>query len=151
MALFRMNMSCDSVIARISLALDEELSPIEQAALDRHLDRCASCRAKELDLAGITRLVRAAPLVAYEPRRLPAARSRGWRSAAGSAGLALSAAAGLAAIILSGPFAGEAARSASPFRSTAEQLQFLRVEQSREPAELTEALLVPALYAARSL
>jgi anti-sigma factor RsiW len=62
----------------ISLRLDDELSELDQARLDSHLRVCADCRAYEADLAGATRMLRAAPLelverpvVLPQRRRLP--------------------------------------------------------------------------------
>ncbi len=53
---------CERVRAQISLALDGELSRLEQAMVASHLDRCAACRAYRADVSAFTEMVREAPL-----------------------------------------------------------------------------------------
>jgi predicted anti-sigma-YlaC factor YlaD len=53
---------CERARAAISLELDDELSPLERAFLERHLARCAGCRAFRLECAGFTRELRDASL-----------------------------------------------------------------------------------------
>jgi len=64
---------CERAAQWISLALDDELSVLEQAGLDRHLDRCEACHRLSAELAGLTALIRGAPPA--EPRREPAVRA----------------------------------------------------------------------------
>jgi len=53
---------CERASHWISLDLDGELSELEQAGLARHLERCGSCRSLSAELAGLTALLRGAPL-----------------------------------------------------------------------------------------
>lgn len=74
----RQNVLCERGREWISLRLDGELSELAQKMLDAHLVRCAECRTFAADVAGATRLVRAAPL---EPLGHPLALPRGRRLA----------------------------------------------------------------------
>jgi predicted anti-sigma-YlaC factor YlaD len=65
---------CERARSWASLALDDELSEIEQASLRAHLGRCAACARFEGDLDALTRELRAAPperpaVVVMLPRR----------------------------------------------------------------------------------
>jgi anti-sigma factor RsiW len=126
--------SCEQAGQWISLRLDGELSELEQVRLDRHLDRCAACNARAADWAGITHLLRAAPLVRYEPEPVRAATSRARALPARTAAFAamVSAAAAAIALALFGiPGATHADRTTLAFRSAGEEAQFLRVQQLR--------------------
>jgi anti-sigma factor RsiW len=59
---------CERATQWISLALDDELSGLESAALERHLGRCPECAALARELADTTARLRAAPPV---PMRVP--------------------------------------------------------------------------------
>jgi anti-sigma factor RsiW len=48
------------------LALDGELSQLERAMLDAHLERCPACMAYQLQIVGITRAIRETPLERME-------------------------------------------------------------------------------------
>jgi putative zinc finger protein len=52
---------CARARARVSVRLDGELSELEEVQLVAHLGRCASCGSSAVELAGIARLLRAAP------------------------------------------------------------------------------------------
>jgi anti-sigma factor RsiW len=54
--------TCERARFWASLALDGELSELEQAALDEHLAGCAGCASFVAGLGGFTALLRAAPL-----------------------------------------------------------------------------------------
>jgi predicted anti-sigma-YlaC factor YlaD len=54
---------CTRAREAASTLLDAELSQLEAAHLDLHLDACADCRAYTAELAGVGALLRAAPLV----------------------------------------------------------------------------------------
>ncbi len=80
--------TCERAAQWISLDLDAELSQLEQAALARHLGRCARCQAVSTEVSSFTRMLREAPLIELErelaypaPRR---ARVRAVRRASGS-------------------------------------------------------------------
>ncbi|MGZ4382720.1 MAG: zf-HC2 domain-containing protein, partial [Gaiellaceae bacterium] len=63
---WRRTTACERAAQWISLGLDGELSPLEAAALSRHLERCARCKSLSAELAGLTALMREAPLVLPE-------------------------------------------------------------------------------------
>jgi predicted anti-sigma-YlaC factor YlaD len=65
---------CERARLWVSLALDGELSEIEEAALRVHVGSCAACAGFELDVVALTKELRSAPLVrpaaeAVAPRR----------------------------------------------------------------------------------
>ena len=73
--------ACDRAREALSLALDGELSELERARLDVHLELCADCRSFEAGAGAMTQLLRAAapeemsvPVVLPRARRLSAAR-----------------------------------------------------------------------------
>ena len=81
---------CDRAREYASLRLDGELSELEGALLDSHVDHCPSCRAFSEDLVGLTGQLRTAPLARPElavslPRRRFAALRRAQLSAAAAA------------------------------------------------------------------
>jgi anti-sigma factor RsiW len=106
----------------VSLALDGELSEIEQVSLRAHVGRCAACAAFEGDMGALTTELRAAPLVSLAaadaggpavPVALPRRRSTAVRV------LQLSAAA--AAVVLAaglGSLAGSLSSGGSPTATT---------------------------------
>jgi anti-sigma factor RsiW len=64
MAPWRRRTACDRAALWISLELDGEISELERAALAAHLGGCAECASARTEIAGFTRLMREAPLVA---------------------------------------------------------------------------------------
>jgi anti-sigma factor RsiW len=128
--------TCDQAGRLISLRLDDELSELEAAALERHLGRCAACSALATELGAIALSLRAAPLVAYAP--LPARAERSRRAVAlprpGArtfAAVASAAAAAIAILIFGSLGGGHQNRSALEFRSAGEEVRFVEVEQHR--------------------
>jgi ferric-dicitrate binding protein FerR (iron transport regulator) len=98
-----------------SLRLDGQLSSFEAALLDRHLRRCASCRAFAAGATAQTQLLRAQPL--EQPLRrveVPGRPARvGRRGLAGTV-VTAAAAAAAAAVVAVSPFShGQAARRAT--------------------------------------
>jgi predicted anti-sigma-YlaC factor YlaD len=72
---WRRTTACERARRWISLDLDAETSELEDAALQRHLERCTACASLAEELRGLTEVLRAAPL--DEPRRsLPALGAR---------------------------------------------------------------------------
>src|SRR5919202_1987005 len=59
--------ACRRAAAQISLRLDGELSPFEEAELTAHLARCAACSAYARETETFTSLVRQSPLEPFEP------------------------------------------------------------------------------------
>jgi hypothetical protein len=117
-----LSVECEGARRWASLALDGELSQVEQALLRAHVGRCVACAVFSHDLDGLTRELRAAPRT--QPRLSVPARRRntGMRALQlGAAAAAIAIAAGL------GSLAGSlTARSPAPaVRSVS--LQSLRV------------------------
>jgi hypothetical protein len=98
-----MNRACESVREIISASLDGEASVIERRLADRHVARCADCRAFAETVAGTVELVRAAPsLVPGRPLSGTRPSRRAGRAVAvrvGAVAAALAAAAGLGAAV----------------------------------------------------
>jgi predicted anti-sigma-YlaC factor YlaD len=123
---------CERTRRSISLHLDGEISDLEEAALQRHLERCTPCGALAAELAGLTELLRAAPL--EEPRRsLAPEPSRGWRKRPArrrvGAALAFAASLGSAFAILSVPTVPELlvpAGGAIHFANHRDAMRFVR-------------------------
>jgi len=93
---------CDRSLEAISLRLDGALSLFESALLDRHLRRCADCRAFATGVAAQTQLLRSAEL--EQPLRrvvIPAGRRRQVRRVAAGALTAVASVAAAAAVTLS--------------------------------------------------
>lgn len=96
--------ACDRARQASSLRLDGELSQLEGALLERHLQRCAGCAEFVADVELLTNTLRSAALVPLErPIELPlrrrvafsARRAGAWAAAASAAAAAL-----LAVVIL---------------------------------------------------
>ncbi len=89
---------CSRACEWISLRLDGQLSDFERMLLEAHLSRCPDCRAFAQSAAGLTGLLRAAPLeectLSFEAPRRHGIRAHGLR--------AVSVAAAAAAVGLSG-------------------------------------------------
>jgi anti-sigma factor RsiW len=90
--------ACDRAHQAVSLHLDGELSQLERALLERHLNRCAECAEFASDTSALTHQLRAAPPVRLErPIELPLRRRVGygvrhagaWAAAASVAATAL--------------------------------------------------------------
>jgi hypothetical protein len=143
---WRRRRSCERSARSISLRLDGQLSQLEQAALDRHLTGCESCRALDAELSGFTRLLRGAPLVELgRPVRVDppgGGRRRVLRHAtAAAAVLGMLAAAGAGSIVVSKQNEqGADASSALAFASAKEQLSYALMQQVRlEPGSAPAA------------
>jgi predicted anti-sigma-YlaC factor YlaD len=131
--------ACDRTRQAVSVGLDGELSQIERALMERHLDRCPSCAAFAADAAELTQQLRAAKLVPIVPIELPlrkrAAYHRrsggGWIAAATVAATAL-----LAVLALPSQSVDRRASSAGVSSTYANQdlrqLQVLRREQLKQ-------------------
>jgi predicted anti-sigma-YlaC factor YlaD len=130
--------ACERATQWISLDLDGELSPLEQAALVRHLEGCAPCRSISTDVRSFTELLRAQPLAELgRPLAAPLpgrARVRAARRVTVALAFAgLMAATTFGGLALTGP--GSSAQSALAFRSLQEQKRFAEHETLRlEPA-----------------
>src|SRR5690242_8097126 len=65
---------CEQARFWASLGLDGELSELETAALDEHLQSCGSCRSFVANLTSTASMLRGAPLVEPPPLARPALR-----------------------------------------------------------------------------
>jgi predicted anti-sigma-YlaC factor YlaD len=130
--------TCERATQWISLDLDGELSQLEQAALARHLLRCARCQAVSAEVSSFTRMLREAPLIEFERKAAYASpvrtRARRVRRAGFSLAFAgFTVAAVFGGFVLSGSNPGSG--SALVFQSLEQQQRFADVEVRRlEPA-----------------
>ena len=147
MAPWRRKTACDRAALWISLELDGEISELERAALAAHLGGCAECSSARAEIAGFTRLMRAAPL---EPPRfegaslalLPARVQRVRRAAVFA--LAAAMVASVTVLGLSKPPTAEPPLGLAA-ATLAQRLQYASAEHARiDPRERPAALLRPA-------
>ncbi|HEY6962839.1 MAG TPA: zf-HC2 domain-containing protein [Gaiellaceae bacterium] len=142
---------CDRSREAISLRLDGMLSSFEAALLERHLRRCAPCRAFAASAEMQTQLLRGAELeqplhpVVVPSRRRPAAR----RGVAGS--LAAVAAAGVAALVAlspTGPAGQAGGRGATAARGAAPELAVFSAQPTPSTrVDVPRIRAVPANFA----
>lgn len=134
---------CDRAKAWASLRTDGELSELESALLDAHLDRCDSCRAfaqgSETVAAALrsARLQQPAPLVVLRPRR---AERTGLRVLQVAAAAVLVVSAGVVAAF-SGPSGSAAA--AKPVSMVASVESPDRLRQLRRPGLVDRGTTIP--------
>jgi len=128
---WRRTTPCERAAQWTSLELDGELSPLEQAALARHLERCETCGELRAELGGITALLRSAPLA--EPEYDVVLHSAGRRRARVvrrvTLGAAFAAAAAAVGVLLALPspsgLLGGPAQQALAFSDRHEQIAFV--------------------------
>jgi predicted anti-sigma-YlaC factor YlaD len=97
---------CDQARERLSLQLDDELSPHEAVLLERHLADCAACAVFAADVTESTALLRATPLEPAPPfllLRRPAATRMASRVAAVAAAAAAAVLVAVSTVSLPGP------------------------------------------------
>jgi predicted anti-sigma-YlaC factor YlaD len=104
----RSSLVCDRVRAQVSLGLDGEISQLERAMLSSHLERCATCRAYQVETLAFTAALRAAPL---EPLGRTITVQRPRRSLVGMRAQVAAAAALVVAALIG---AGQLVRGGSP-------------------------------------
>jgi anti-sigma factor RsiW len=154
MAWWRRTTACERAGQWISLRLDAELTELESAALERHLERCERCAADAEELGAITELLRTAPLAAPELTHVALPARRGRKVARRAAlGLALAGAASAAALLVGSLGSSQTSTGALGFRSVQEQIRFVHVEQHRiEPGgHVAPVVTLAPQVAARSL
>jgi anti-sigma factor RsiW len=146
---------CEEAGQLISLRLDGELSELEAAALDRHLELCDACRTLADELGGIVAMLREAPLVEFDREFVPGARkpARGYAVGRALGAAALAGAAAIAAVLAFGSSGERSLAGDKPvFRSAQEQIDFVKTEQQRiEPVNLVSFDPVRPQVIARSL
>ena len=142
--------ACERVGQWISLRLDGELSELEGATLDSHLDDCAACSALAVELTGITQLLRSAPLLEAErePAEVELRRRRIVVFARPAAVTVVMSAAAAALLFLLGGSLGSShsTRDAIEFQTTGEEVRFVRVQQRRiEPRRAIAVVTAPPM------
>ena len=143
--------ACDRARQAVSLRLDGELSQIERALLDRHIERCPDCAVFAADASSFTQALRVSDPVELDmPIPLPLRRRRvrdlvrnsgAWVAAASVAATAL-----LAVMTLpsqSGIGTGSAVSAANSQRPNQDlhDLRILRMAQMKPPAESLSRLV----------
>ena len=129
--------TCERVREQLSLALDGELSQLEDAHLDAHLATCAGCRAFGAEVGAATRMIRATPpeelsfsLSIPMPRRI----ARRAFQAAAAAAVVL--AAGIGSIELANREAQRPATPAFPSHAVPQVSDALVVDRVRTPGQM---------------
>jgi anti-sigma factor RsiW len=125
--------ACDRARQAVSLHLDGELSQLERALLERHLDRCSACAEFAADASALTQELRVAPLVRLErPVALPLRRRRDYgfgHASAWAAGASVAATALIAVMALPAqqPSAPASAPKSNAYQRTNQDLRDLRI------------------------
>jgi predicted anti-sigma-YlaC factor YlaD len=155
MGRWRKSSPCERASQWISLRLDGDLSELETAALERHLETCARCIALSERVEGFTSLLREQPLIEI-PRQVVVTAPRSQRARVarrGGAVLAFAAAIGAVAAVAIAPHGSAPTTSALSFNSLAQQKRFAHVEHIRAEPEAFLAAAIPAVpsFGARAL
>jgi anti-sigma factor RsiW len=130
--------SCEHVREQLSLALDSELSQIEDAHLDAHLGRCPSCQAFGAEIGAATRIIRTAPLEAPSiPIAIPGRNRIARRAFQVAAAAAVVMAAGIGSIDLANREAQPSATPAFPTHAVPQTNDALKVDRTRLPGQLS--------------
>ena len=139
-------MRLDSLTCRrgrelVSLALDGEISELEEASLELHLAACADCRDFRAEITPATALLRMAPYEELERAiDLPPRRALGFRSLQVGAAAAVVAIAAAASMFVS-PF-GNSSQPAARVTNAAARVDNLRQLQLIRRPELIPSLPV---------
>jgi anti-sigma factor RsiW len=132
-----MQRSCERVREQLSIALDGELSQLEDAQLDVHLAKCPSCRAFGAEIGAATRTIRTAPLEEPSiPITIPGRDRVARRSFQVAAAAAVVMAAGIGSVDLANREAQRSATPTSPARALQETNDALKVDRIRLPGQL---------------
>ena len=132
-----LSLECERARQRASLALDRELSPVEEALLRAHVGRCADCAGFEGDLGRLTHAIRKAPLErparAGVPVRRRSAGSRALQLGAAAAAIVVAAVLGSVAGSLPSSHLRQEAAVARPLPQQ-EAIRLLVLSNSSPPA-----------------
>jgi anti-sigma factor RsiW len=105
---------CEQARERLSLRLDDELTPHETLLLERHLLRCPACAAFAAQVDASTEVLRSAPLEPAPQFWLPR-RPAATRFTARAAAVTAAAAAAVLVAVTAVPFGGGAGRASAEF------------------------------------
>jgi anti-sigma factor RsiW len=123
---------------QFSLALDGELSQLEDAHLDAHLSKCASCRAFGAEIGAATRIIRTAPLEELTvPIAIPGRSRVARRTFQVAAAAAVVMAAGIGSLDLANREAQRSTAPAFPTRAVPQVSDALEVDRARLPGQLS--------------
>jgi anti-sigma factor RsiW len=155
MGRWRRTTACERAAQWISLELDGELEQLERDGLSRHIERCAGCRALELEIGAFTSLLREAPAVARESHVAASGGQRPRRRLVKRVALAGALAATLSAVgagVFVLPSSNAGSVSALDFESTGQRLEFVHDEHIRiEPGVSFRGIVLPQSLAWRAL
>ncbi len=130
--------TCELVREQLSLALDGELSQLEDAHLDAHVATCASCQAFGAELGAATLIIRTAPLEELSiPISIPAPRRIARRAFQVAAAAAVVLVGGIGSIDLANREAQRATAPAFPTRAVPQVNDALEVDHTRLPGQLS--------------
>jgi len=148
----RKTRACDRAMEYLSANLDGEITELERASLDRHLNRCSHCRLAAFEIHAFTEVIRTSPVVTESRTPVPTHSSRRQRLGVRpvSAGITLVAAAIAAVGLL--PLLGAGPRGGSALLTAVEQQRFAREHVLREPTVFALADIgTPLSFASRAL
>jgi anti-sigma factor RsiW len=130
--------SCELVREQLSLALDCELSQLEEARIDAHLASCAGCTTFRAELGTATRILRTAPLEQLTVSiMIPAHRRVARRITQVAAAAAVVVVAGIGSLGLANREAQRSAGPAFPTRAVRQIDDALAVDRTRRPGQMS--------------
>ncbi len=129
--------SCERVREQLSLALDCELTQLDEARVDAHLASCPSCSAFREELGAATRIVRTAPLEQLSiPIMIPGHRRIARRATQAATAAAVVMVAALGSLGLANREAQRVASPAFPDRAVPQVSDALEVDRVRTPGQM---------------
>ena len=130
--------TCERVREQLSLALDGELSQLEDAHLDAHLAKCASCQTFGAEIGATARMIRTAPLEEPSFQIVIPGRNRiARRSLQVAAAAAVIVAAGVGSLDLANREAQRSTAPVFPTHAVPQVSDALEVDRTRLPGQLS--------------